>query len=58
VSLSLGHRADGLQVGRVRRWRNGWEGHYDPDGLGGTLPVEAKRDFIHDRARSEMNVRP
>jgi hypothetical protein len=31
--LSLGLRADGLQVARVRRWRQGWEAHYDPAGL-------------------------
>jgi hypothetical protein len=31
--VSLGHRADGLQVARVRRWRQGWEAHYSPDGL-------------------------
>jgi hypothetical protein len=24
---------DGRRVGRVRRWRTGWESHYDPNGL-------------------------
>ena len=31
--LSLAFDETGRQVGRVRRWRNGWEAHYDPNGL-------------------------
>jgi hypothetical protein len=31
--VTLAFNEDARQVGRVRRWRNGWEAHYDARGL-------------------------
>jgi hypothetical protein len=33
LGVTLACAEDGRQVGRVRRWRNGWEAHYDAHGL-------------------------
>lgn len=33
LGVSLAFDEDSRAVGRVRRWRNGWEAHDDPHGL-------------------------
>jgi hypothetical protein len=46
LGVSLAFDENGRPVGRVRRWRNGWEAHYDRDGLDRppAVPMRARVD--------------
>jgi hypothetical protein len=65
--LVLAYRADGRQVGRVRRQAgtpNAWEGHYDvegfdrrpPAGLSGARPDDARCRVISGVSRHEAKA--
>jgi hypothetical protein len=47
--MSLAFTEDGRQVGRVRRWRNGWEAHYGARGLDRppAVPMGTRADEGH-----------